>query len=129
MTSPKRSATVPLSLVPALAALVSCGPSQPSAMEADPCLPASYQQQICEQAVQQHGYYYGGGWYPHVYAMPPLYYYNGYSHYVATGGRVRVLAPSTYRPSVSGEHVAMPRTTVVRGGFGGIGGAHGFSGS
>jgi hypothetical protein len=129
MISLKRSSAVPLALVPALAALVGCDPAQPSAADADPCLPTSYQQQICEQAVQQHGYYYSGAWYPHVYAMPPLYYYNGYSHYVATGGRVRVLSPSTYSSSAIEGHAVMPRTTVVRGGFGGIGGAHGFSGS
>jgi hypothetical protein len=129
MTTLKRSSAIPLSLVPALAALVSCDSSQPSAAEADPCLPAAYQQQICEQAVQKQGYYYGGAWYPHVYTMAPLYYYNGYSRYVATGGRVRVLSPSRYSPSVGEGHAAMPRTTVVRGGFGGIGGAHGFSGS
>ena len=64
--------------------------SRRSAAEVDPCLPASYHQAICDQAVQQHGYWYGGTWYPHVYAMPPLYYYNGYRSYVASGGRVRV---------------------------------------
>lgn len=130
MSTLKRSSAVPLTLVPALAAVVGCGPSQPSAAEADPCLPATYQQQICEQAVRQQGYYYGGGWYPHVYAMPALFYYNGYSRYVASGGRVRVLSPSSYTPSVSGGRAAASRTTVVRGGFGGIGSARGgFAGS
>jgi hypothetical protein len=130
MSSLKRSSAVPLTLVPALAAVVGCGPSQPSAAEADPCLPATYQQQICEQAVRQQGYHYGGGWYPHVYAMPALFYYNGYSRYVARGGRVRAVSPSTYSPTIGGGGVSTPRTTVVRGGFGGIGGAHGgFAGS
>jgi hypothetical protein len=130
MSTLKRSSAVPLTLVPAIAAVVGCGPSQPSAAEADPCLPATYQQQICEQAVRQQGYHYGGGWYPHVYAMPALFYFNGYSRYVASGGRVRMMSPSAYSPSVGGSRVSGQRTTVVRGGFGGIGSARGgFAGS
>ena len=126
MNSRKRSSVVPLTLVPALAATVGCGPSQPSAGEADPCLPASYQRQFCETAVQHQGYYYGGAWYPHVYANPALFYYNGYSRYVSSGGQVRVLSPSAYE---SHAGAPMGRTTVVRGGFGGIGDAHGVAGS
>jgi hypothetical protein len=126
MSSHKCSTAVPLSLVPALAALVGCTPSQPALAAADPCLPASYNQQVCETAVQRQGYYYGGAWYPHVYAYPPLFYYNGYSRYVSSGGRVRVLSPSTYEPHIG---ASAPRSTVVRGGFGGIGGARGFGGS
>ncbi|MDB4887574.1 MAG: hypothetical protein JWN79_3012 [Gemmatimonadetes bacterium] len=121
MSMSKRSAAVPLTLVPALAAAIGCGPSL-SPAEADPCLPQNYQQQVCESAVQHRGYYYGGGWYPHVYAYAPLFYYNGYSRYVSTGGRVRAISPSAYSSSA-------PRSSVVRGGFGGIGGARGFSGS
>ena len=120
-----RTTAIPLALVPALAAAVGCSHSLPPG-DADPCLPQNYQQRICEAAVQQHGYNYGGAWYPHVYAYAPLFYYNGYSHYVATGGRVRVMPPSVYAPSVAG---AAARSTVVRGGFGGIGAAHGFGGS
>jgi hypothetical protein len=121
MSTTKRSAAVPLTLVPALAAAIGCGPSL-SPADADPCLPQNYQQQVCEVAVQHHGYYYGGGWYPHVYSYAPLFYYNGYSRYVSTGGRVRAISPSVYSPSAG-------RSSVVRGGFGGIGGARGFGGS
>ena len=121
MSTMKRSAAVPLSLVPALAAAIGCNPSL-SPGDADPCLPQSYSQPVCETAVQQRGYYYGGAWYPHVYAYAPLWYYNGYSHYVATGGRVRAISPSAYSPSAG-------RAAVVRGGFGSIGGARGFGGS
>ena len=122
----KRSSAVPLTLVPALAALVGCGPSLPSAGETDPCLPATYQKQFCESAVQHQGYYYGGAWYPHVYANPALFYYNGYSRYVSSGGQVRLQSPSAYDARAGG---ATGRTTVVRGGFGGIGEAHGVGGS
>ena len=131
MTASKRSAAVPLSLVPALAAIVSCGPSQPAVISGvDPCLPDVYQQGACEYAVQHQGYYYGGMWYRHIYAQPPLFYYNGYSHYVGSGGRVRVISPSAYSPSIGHSSPASARSTVVRGGFGSIGSAHGsFAGS
>src|SRR5260221_5888277 len=64
-------------------------------------------------------------WYHHVYAMPFIYYHNGYSGYVGGGGRVRSLGAGAYEPHIGSG----ARTTVVRGGFGGIGGARGFSGS
>jgi hypothetical protein len=119
MTTIKRSAAVPLTLVPALAAAVGCGGGPAlSAAEADPCLPQNYAQQVCEAAVQRQGYHYGGMWYPHVYAYTPLFYHNGYSRYVSSGGRVRAISPSVYSPNAS-------RSAVVRGGFGRIGGARG----
>ena len=120
MNTVKRSSAVPLTLVPALAAVVGCGPRL-SPAEADPCLPQNYSQQVCETAVQRQGYHYNGAFFPHVYAYPPLFYYNGYSRYVAGGGRVRSISPSRYSPTAS-------RSTVVRGGFGRIGGARGFGG-
>lgn len=132
MTVSKRSTAVPLSLVPAIAAIVSCGPSHPAVVSGvDPCLPDVYQRAACEYAVQHQGYYYGGAWYHHIYAQPSLFYYNGYSHYVGSGGRVRVISPSAYSPSIAGHaSPASARSTVVRGGFGSIGSAHGgFAGS
>ena len=127
MTSIKRSSAVPLTLVPALAAVVSCGPSHPQVVSGvDPCLPQVYNEAACTYSVQHQGYYYGGTWYHHVYAMPFLYYHNGYSGYVRSGGTVRALSPSTYAPHVGGSAA---RSTVVRGGFGSIGSARGFGGS
>jgi hypothetical protein len=126
MTIRKRSSAVPLSLVPALAAVMSCGPSGPQVVSGvDPCLPQVYNEAACRTAVQHNGYYYGGMWYRHAYTMPFLYYHNGYSGYVRSGGRVRSLGAGTYSrnggPSAS-------RGTVVRGGFGGIGSSRGFGG-
>lgn len=127
MSAIKRSSAVPLSLVPALASIVSCGPSGPQVVSGvDPCLPNVYNQPACETAVRQQGYYYGGMWYHHVYAMPFLYYHNGYRGYVGSGGSVRALSAATY------SRVGVPsggRSAVMRGGFGRIGGAHGFGGS
>ncbi|MDB4915139.1 MAG: hypothetical protein JWM95_2783 [Gemmatimonadetes bacterium] len=127
MTSLKRSSAVPLSLVPALAAIVGCNPGPHVISGVDPCLPQVYQEAACQYSIAHQGYYYNGMWYHHVYAMPFLYYHNGYSGYVRSGGTVRALSPSSYS-----AHVGAPaggRTTVVRGGFGGIGASHGFSGS
>lgn len=128
MTSLKRSSAVPLALVPALAAIVSCGPSGPAIVSGvDPCLPQVYNEMACQYSVQHQGYYYGGMWYHHVYASPFIFYHNGYSGYVRSGGSVRALSPSAYGSPSLGASAG--RTTVVRGGFGGIGAAHGFSGS
>lgn len=124
MTSIKRSSAVPLTLVPALAAVVSCGGPQ-TISGVDPCLPQVYQEAACQYSIRHQGYYYGGLWYHHVYAMPFIFYHNGYSGYVRSGGTVRALSPSSYRPGSP----SAGRTTVVRGGFGGIGSTHGFSGS
>jgi hypothetical protein len=122
MTTFKRSAAVPLTLVASLATAVGCGGGPAlSPAEVDPCLPQNYAQSVCETAVQQGGYHYGGAWYPHVYAYAPLFYYNGYSRYVSSGGRVRAISSSVYSPSAG-------RSSVVRGGFGGIGSARGFAG-
>ena len=127
MTSIKRSSAVPLALVPALAALVGCNSGPAVVSGVDPCLPQIYQEAACLYATQHQGYYYGGMWYHHVYAMPMLFYHNGYSGYVRSGGTVRALSPSAYSPSLGGASAG--RSTVVRGGFGGIGATRGFGGS
>jgi hypothetical protein len=120
----RRSAAVPLTIVPALAALVAAtGCSRRVAY--DPCEPVSYQQVACDSAVAHHGYWYGGSWYARTYPYLPLYYYSHYNSYLAGGGRVRSISPTVYSPSVA----APSRANVVRGGFGGIGMGHGAAGS
>ncbi|HTE44536.1 MAG TPA: hypothetical protein VK636_04765 [Gemmatimonadaceae bacterium] len=119
----RRSTAVPLSIVPALAALVVTGCS--SRVAYDPCESASYNQIACDSAVVHHGYWYGGSWYPRTYPYLPLYYFGRYNSYVAGGGRVRSISPTVYSPSVA----APSRANVVRGGFGGIGAGHGSAGS
>ena len=127
MISIKRSSAVPLALVPALAAIVGCNNGPAVVSGVDPCLPQVYQAPACLYATQHQGYYYGGMWYHHIYASPFLFYHNGYSGYVRSGGTVRALSPSAYSPHLGGSSAG--RTTVVRGGFGGIGGVRGFGGS
>lgn len=121
----KRSTAVPLSIVPALAALAACDSGAPKTISGvDPCLPQVYNQAQCETAVKHNGYYYGGMWYRHVYTMPAMFYYSGYNRHLSAGGRVRAISSAQYSPSFK----SAPRSTVVRGGFGGIGGARGFRG-
>lgn len=121
----RRSIAVPLTIVPALAALVSATDCSRHQIAYDPCESGSYVQTACDSAVVHHGYWYGGTWYPHVYSYAPFWYYNRYSNYVAGGGRVRSLSPTTYVPRAT----TPTRTGVVRGGFGGIGEGHAFAGS
>ena len=127
MTRIKRSSSVPLSLVPALAALVGCDPGPAVVSGVDPCLPRVYNESACLYATQHQGYYYGGMWYHHIYASPFLYYHNGYGGYVRSGGVVHALSPSSYSPGLGGSSAG--RSAVVRGGFGSIGGTRGFGGS
>lgn len=128
MSPLKRSPSVPLALVPALAALVACDSDKPKTISGvDPCLPQVYNEKLCETAVKQQGYHHNGTFYHHAYLMPMLFYNNGYSRYVASGGRVRAINPTAYSPNYVGNTRA--RTTVVRGGFGNIGGTRGFGGS
>ena len=119
----RRSSAVPLTIVPALAAALTAASC--SRQHYDPCEPVTYSQFECEAAVTHHGYWYGGTWYPHVYSYAPLYYYNGYHSYVSRGGRVRSLSPTTY----SAPRATPSRSSVVRGGFGGIGSGHASAGS
>src|SRR6185436_11222977 len=108
-------------LVPILAATVSAADCSGNRAPIDPCEPASYAQVTCDSAVANHGYWYGGTWYPHVYPYAAMYYLGRHNTYVAGGGRVRRVSPTVYVP-----HVSTPasRPGVVRGGFGGIGSGH-----
>ena len=121
----RRSAAVPLTIVPALAALVAAtGCSRRVAY--DPCEPVSYQQVACDSAVAHHGYWYGGRWYAARLSVPAVCTTTATTTAIsAGGGRVRSISPTVYSPSVA----APSRTSVVRGGFGGIGAGHGAAGS
>ncbi len=130
MPKAKRSRAVPLTIVPALAALVSATACHRHVY--DPCDESYYLESACYDAVAHHGYWYGGTWYPRVYPYAPFWYHNRYSHYISTGGIVHALAPSVYVPSArssSRSSSFSSRTSVFRGGFGGIGSGHSFAGS
>ena len=124
-TRSRRSRRIPLTIVPALAALAGSGACSHNSVY-DPCEQASYVQTACDSAVARQGYFYNGTWYPHAYPYAALYYYNRYTGFVSGGGRVRSISPTVYVPHPSAPAA---RPSVVRGGFGSIGAGHGVAGS
>ena len=93
--------------------MVACNRNRP-----DPCEAASFNEQACNEAIANHGYYYGGRWVPMYYSHPYPYYYDSYRGYVARGGSVRSAPSSMYSGSSSSS------SGVTRGGFGSTGAAH-----
>lgn len=92
------------------AALTSCG-----RRALDPCSPASFNEQFCQDAVRNGGYYWNGSWYPMRYHNPYPYYYDSYRSYRAKGGTTR---------SVPGITYGHPSGGTERGGFGSTGEGH-----
>lgn len=109
----KRSVRVSLSIVTGIA-LASCG-----RRAQDPCAARTFNEQACQDAVNNHGYYWNGAWYPMRYSQPYPYYYDSYRTYRTNGG-VSAPAPGVTYGRPSG---------VERGGFGSTGEAHGSSSS
>ena len=109
----KRSSRVTLTVVTA-AALASCG-----RRALDPCAPASFNEQFCQDAVRNGGYYWNGAWYPMRYNNPYPFYYDSYNRYRASGGQTAA-AP--------GIRYGRPAGGVQHGGFGATGEGHGSSG-
>ena len=113
----KKSTGISLTVV-ATVALAGC-----NRQRVDPCSQATFNEQACQQAVNQGGYYWRGSWVPMPYTHPYPYYYDSYRSYVSRGGSVRA-APSESYGKTFGHGV----TSVPRGGFGGIGSGHGVGG-
>ncbi|HEV8409011.1 MAG TPA: hypothetical protein VGQ30_00795 [Gemmatimonadaceae bacterium] len=110
----KSSRSIRLIAVPLL---VSCSPdAQIAARPRDPCVPSSYDATSCQNAIAQRGYYYDGIFYPHFYSNPYVFYQNGYTGYIASGGRSAAIEPGHFSPSFN--------SGTVRGGFGGSAAAH-----
>lgn len=110
----KKPQRITLTLV-AAAAMVACSRRGP-----DPCQPAAFNEQACQDAVHAGGYYWQGSWFPLTYSHPYPYYYDSYHRYVSTGGTV-VAQP--------GQSYGRPAGSVERGGFGSSGEGHGSGGS
>jgi hypothetical protein len=103
----KKSAQVTLTLAAAMA-LAGCG------RRYDPCEAQAFNEQACQQAIQDRGYYYHGTWFPMYYSRPYPYYYDSYRGYLSRGGSV------SGAPAGSYSHPA----GVERGGFGAHGAGH-----
>ena len=90
----KRSGKVEIALVAGLA-LTGCG-----RRAYDPCAPQTFNQDACQEAIRNRGYYYEGNWYSHSYSGGYSNYYNGYYSYMRNGGNVTQIAPSEWsRPA------------------------------
>lgn len=76
----------------------------------DPCLPATFNPEICQEAVQKQGYRSRGVFVPHIYPQPYPYYFGNYGSYVSGGGKVNPAPASAYSTS-----------PPARGGFGSTG--------
>jgi hypothetical protein len=75
----KKSTKVTLTLVATLG-LAAC-----NRQRRDPCESATFNEQACQDAVQNRGYYWNGGWVPMTYGYPYPYYYDSYRSYTAKG--------------------------------------------
>ena len=113
----KKSAHVTLTLVAAMG-MAACNRNRP-----DPCEAATFDEQACNQAVRNGGYYYHGAWVPMAYRYPYPYYYDMYRGYLSRGGSVAT--------TPSGSYAAPAGTSsgAVRGGFGSTGASHASGGA
>jgi hypothetical protein len=114
----KKSARVTLTMV-AVVGLAACGRHRQ-----DPCESATFDEQVCQQAVQDGGYHWNGSWYPMVYHFPYPYYYDSYRRYTSSGRAVVAAPPGAYGRPTAVAPGAHPSPGVVRGGFGATGAGH-----
>jgi hypothetical protein len=107
----KKAGPITLTLLAAMG--FACSRNRP-----DPCEAATFNQQACNEAVRNGGYYYDGTWVPMSYHYSYPYYYDIYRSHLSRGGSVVTVPASSY---------ATPAGTsrgVTRGGFGSTGEAH-----
>jgi hypothetical protein len=112
----KKSAQVTLTVVAAVG-LGAC-----SRQRQDPCEAATFNEQACQEAVRDGGYWWYGNWVPIRYGSPYPYYYDRYRGYTAGGGVVTAAPGKAYGRTAAGTAGA---PAVVRGGFGSTGAGHG----
>lgn len=119
----KKSARVTLTVV-AAAGLAAC-----NRQRRDPCEAATFNQQACQDATRNGGYYWRGTWFPVMYHYPYPYYYDSYRRYVSSGHSVSGASAGAYNhPAVGAPGAGHPQgspTGVEHGGFGATGAGHG----
>jgi hypothetical protein len=111
----KKSASVPLTIVAAFAFGAQAAPRP------DPCSAWAFDEQACQQAVQNRGYCWNGRWLRMRYRQPYPYYYDSYQQYLASGGVVGPAAVGDCAPTFGrffGGH------GVSHHGFGATGSCH-----
>ena len=80
----------------------------------DPCNQQYFDSQLCQTAINNRGYHYGGSWIPMMYSRPYGYYYSSHSSYISSGGSYSATPMEAYSPGFRAPAVG----SVVRGGFG-----------
>ena len=129
----KRSGQVGLVLMTALG-LSSCGRSTPPPQRTvtaepppasqatmtwdnkprDPCSQQYFDEQLCQNAITNRGYHYGGTWIPMFYTRPYGSYWGDHRTFISSGGSYSPTPVEVYHPSFK----APAAGTVVKGGFG-----------
>jgi len=110
----KKSARVTLTVVAAMG-MAACN------RDPDPCRAQTYNDQACQDAVRNHGFYWHGTWHPMDYGSGYPYYYNSYRNYTLGGGSVTTYSEGSYARPSGAAGSAESGTGVVRGGFGSTG--------
>lgn len=91
----KRTTTIQLGFLHGLViGVAGCGTSLPAP---DPCDPALFQREACEQAVARSGHFYLGTWIPHAYPYPLSHYAGAHDRYLARGGQVLPMPAKAWR--------------------------------
>jgi hypothetical protein len=109
----RKSAQVTVTVVAAMG-LAARGQQRP-----DPCDAASFNEEVCRQAVQARGYCLNGKWVRLKYQNPYPFYYDLYAAYAASGGAVAPMTAGTCsqpRASHGGSHGGFGATGAGRGG-------------
>ena len=123
----KKSGKVGLVLIAALG-LSSCGRRAPEQVQRAPesgtmawddtprdlCSKEHFNDGLCQSAVNNRGYHYGGLWLPMIYASSYGRYYDNHRSYLSGGGQHAPVPAAVYAPGF----VAPAKGTIVRGGFG-----------
>ncbi len=80
----------------------------------DPCSQEFFDQNLCQSAVTNRGYHYGGHWHPMIYSSSYGHYYDQHQSYLSRGGRYTPTPTEVYTPGFK----APAKGEIVRGGFG-----------
>ena len=80
----------------------------------DPCAQQYFDDRLCQSAIQNRGYHYGGSWIPMMYPHPYMSYWSGHRSYISSGGSYSATPVEVYHPSFKAPSAG----TVVKGGFG-----------
>jgi hypothetical protein len=91
----------------------------------DPCAQQYFDERLCQNAINGHGYHYGGTWIPMMYSRPYGSYYSSHSSYISSGGSYSPTPVEVYNSGFKAPSAG----TVVRGGFGTTATALGKAGS